>query len=69
MQPGDVGKITGLVARQFSCFGGGTRSVWGNPIADALKDKAPSFAMGVDVRAVVEFVIQQYEEMQCQRTG
>ena len=40
----------------FRTFGGGRGSEF-NPIAEALKDKPPSFAAGVDVRDVVEFVM------------
>lgn len=37
-------------------FGGG-REHGGNPIAAAMKDKAPVFALGVDVKAVVRYVL------------
>jgi hypothetical protein len=51
-------ELVDLVAKSFPTFGGGRGSEW-NPIAEALKDREPSFAAGVDVRAVVEFVLER----------
>jgi len=48
--------ITALVAHNFRCFGGG-RTSNSNPISNALKDTPPSFAAGVDVQQVVDFVL------------
>jgi hypothetical protein len=45
------------IAADFPTFGGG-RKCAGNPIAEALKDRGPMFALGVDVRQVVERVLQ-----------
>lgn len=43
-------------SKRITTFGGGQSAI-GNPIADALKEKDPSFAMGVDVGEVVSFVL------------
>jgi hypothetical protein len=45
------------VTRQFRTFGAGQTSEY-NPLVNALKDHEPMFAAGVDVREVVEFVIE-----------
>lgn len=48
------------IAANFRCFGKGSRPVvFGNPISDALADKPPQFAAGVDVKEVVDYVIKQ----------
>lgn len=44
------------VTRQFRTFGAGQDSQY-NPLTHVLKDKEPSFAAGVDVREVVEFIV------------
>lgn len=49
-------KIVAVTARVFPSFGGGRVSNGYNPLADALKDREPMFAAGVDIRQVVEFV-------------
>lgn len=49
-------RIVAEVTHCFRTFGGGRGSEW-NPVAQALKDSAPSFAAGVDVRDVVRFVL------------
>lgn len=51
-------EIVKAVAESFPTFGGGRGSEW-NPVAEALKDNQPTFAMGVDVRAVVQFVLSR----------
>lgn len=48
--------IVEKIGREFPCFGGGSGSAWGNPIAEALKDKPLVFAAGVDVENVVLLV-------------
>jgi hypothetical protein len=50
-------EIVAAVKEKFPCFGGGDERVRDNPIAAALKDRPLMFAMGVDVKSVVEFVI------------
>ena len=54
--------ITKLVAGTFRGFGGGMVNEY-NPISHALKDNAPSFAMGVDMKEVVTFVVDHYSGM------
>lgn len=49
-------QILNLIVRNFSVFGGGKLSPWGNLLAEALKDRLPSFAAGVDVRQIVRFL-------------
>lgn len=56
-----IDDVASKVATQFPTFGGGRGSDW-NPIAEALKDRSPSFAAGVDVRSVVVFVIGESME-------
>jgi hypothetical protein len=53
--------IVGMVVSKFNCFGGGQRSPWGNPVAEALKDQPPMFAAGVDVEQVVRAVMKELE--------
>lgn len=50
------------IAQKFRCFGGGKKSSWENPISKALENKPPQFAMGVDVREVVDFVLDKIHE-------
>lgn len=49
-------RLVEMVSRSFRSFGGGAGSESSNPIAQALKDSAPQFAAGVDIRGVVQFV-------------
>ena len=49
--------ITALVAANFRSFGGGRGSDY-NPIAAALKDTPASFAAGVDIQEVVDFILE-----------
>lgn len=53
--------IVQRVASQTRTFGGGRTSEW-NPIANALSDKPPQFAAGVDVATVVCLVLESYVE-------
>ena len=55
----DVDQITCSITNRFRCFGGGRSSPWGNPLAEALKDRPAQFAAGVDVREVVRFVADE----------
>lgn len=57
----EVERITEAVARRFRTFGGG-KVTPGNPLSAALKDAAPQFAAGVDVREVVCFVLDAQVE-------
>ena len=56
-----VDEITAATARMFKTFGGGRTSEY-NPLATALADKQPMFAMGVDVKRVVEFILNMRSE-------
>ncbi len=60
--------IAALVAANFPGFGGGRESTWGNPITAALKDKPACFAAGVDVQAVVDFILPLAAQI-AERTG
>jgi len=55
-----IQQITGQIAAQFTTFGGG-RTILSNPLAHALKDQPPMFAMGVEVEAVVRAVLEAAE--------
>ena len=54
-------EIVNKIAKNFRCFGGGYTSE-SNPIAAALKDQRPQFALGVDVAEVVLFVMTEFAE-------
>lgn len=51
-------EIVKKVALVFPSFGGG-RKCHNNPIAAATLKKPPMFALGVDIQAVVEFVLSE----------
>lgn len=55
-----IQKIIKSVSLQFRTFGAGQETV-GNPIANALKDRPPQFAVGVSVEDVVRFVLSQVD--------
>lgn len=60
MSPREVDKIAEAIADRFQTFGGGrsgTRAYGFNPVAEALKDKPLMFSAGVDVRDVINFVL------------
>ena len=58
MNPDDrIDHITKHVATVFRTFGGGIVTDSNNPIAQAMKNTPAAFAMGVDVRQVVAFVV------------
>lgn len=57
-----VDMIVEECSRIFRTFGGGQKSDW-NPIVNALTDKEPSFAAGVDVREVVKFILRRGREL------
>lgn len=48
-------------AAEFPCFGTGVKATEGNPLSEWLKDKTPIFALGVDVRQVVDYVLSRIE--------
>ncbi len=51
--------ITRSIGLFFATFGGNKPATLGNPISEALKDRPLMFAAGVDVKSVVEFVIDE----------
>lgn len=53
-----IDEITKEVAKSFSCFGKGSNPQ-SNPLSVALERKPPTFALGVDVREVVLFVLER----------
>ena len=53
--------ITDMVATRFPSFGGGQKSNY-NPITNALSDKPPVFAAGVDIKEVVTFITSCLEK-------
>lgn len=56
-----IDAITEYVAIRTKTFGGGNPG-W-SPISSALKDSPIQFAMGVEVREVVELVFQGLQDM------
>lgn len=50
-----IDAITREVANVFPSFGGG-KGMAGNPVAEALKDTPPQFALGVPIRDIVAYV-------------
>lgn len=54
--------IATLIAAEFRSFGGGRRAA-NNPIAAALEDRPAAFALGVEVQAVVDRVIELFEAL------
>ncbi len=47
------------IGKNFRTFGGGDRNTHNNPMAVALKDEPLQFAAGVDVKEVVEFILNE----------
>lgn len=61
MKRSDVKEITDAVAAHFLTFGGGRDTAPGNPLSAAFQHKPAMFALGVRVKAVVEFVLREAE--------
>lgn len=59
-----VDKITQIIGWKFRSFGGG-QAGFNNPLAIALKDQPLQFAVGVDIKSVVETVLD--EAAKCRR--
>ena len=53
-----IDKITQIVGQKFRSFGGGHVTPC-NPVSEALKDQPFQFAAGVDIKAVVETVLDE----------
>lgn len=49
------------IGKNFRTFGGGDRDTHNNPLAVALKDIPLQFAAGVDVKEVVEFILNELD--------
>lgn len=54
-----VEAIVAELSRRFRTFGGGRDGGGFNPLADALKDQAVTFAAGVDAAEVVRFILSR----------
>jgi hypothetical protein len=49
------------ISKKFRTFGGGDKDTRNNPIAVALRDKPLQFAVGVDVKEVIEFILNEID--------
>lgn len=54
----ELDRITAAIAAEYPSFGRNGRGNDGNPIAAATADRDPMFALGVDIRSVVERVLK-----------
>lgn len=54
-------RITEIIGRKFKSFGGGREDRY-NLITHALKDGPLQFALGVDIKDVVETVLKEAEK-------
>lgn len=52
-------QIVADIASEFPCFGGGREPDESNPMTHWTKDEPPQFALGVDVRKVVDYIISR----------
>lgn len=52
-------EIVDAISENFNSFGGKSNLVAGNPLSHILKDKPAVFAAGVDIKAVVNFVLER----------
>lgn len=58
-----IKRIVAAVGQNFKGFGGGrSENTDDNIIADTLKDNPPQFALGVDIREVVIFILQEAQK-------
>lgn len=64
LTPQELEVITSMVQDEFKTFGGGQKSTWGNPILAALEDHEPAFAAGVNVKEVINYVVDLYMILQ-----
>jgi hypothetical protein len=58
VNPEKTDRIVNEVGERFATFGGGRGSEF-NPLAEMMKGRPLVFALGVDVRDVVEFVLER----------
>jgi hypothetical protein len=56
LEPENREDVVALIANNFRCFGGGQSNDY-NPLSQMLKDEPAQFAAGVDVKEVVDCVI------------
>lgn len=63
MRGKDRAALIRYVAERTETLGGGKKSTWGNPLAVAMEDKPPVFALGVDVGEVIDLVVQGMNEL------
>ena len=64
VQPETVDDIVWLVRHKFPSFGGGVcNRASNNPIEHGLQDQPAMFALGVDIKDVVKFVLKLAEQM------
>ena len=57
----DRQKLTKLIGKKFPSFGGGQTSNT-NPIVNATTDKPYMFVAGVDIREVVDVIVDSIDE-------
>lgn len=63
--------LVAKVCQSFKTFGQGSperNPLLRSPISEALADEPPSFAMGVDVREVVQFILAESAAQQVDAT-
>lgn len=68
IKPENIDDVVALVAARFRTFGG-NRVDRSNPISIALQGSAPQFAAGVDVREVVNCVVELLVEVKKSRVA
>lgn len=61
IHPENIDDIVAILHSKFPSFGGGKTSNT-NPISNALTKSPPMFAMGVDIKKVVEETIELYKQ-------
>lgn len=54
-----VDEITEAVAESFPSFGIGSKANLSNPLSGAMQERPPCFALGVDIKEVVTFVLER----------
>ena len=60
MNEHDRQELTKLIEQEFSTMGGGQTSEW-NFLVNALTDKPLMFAAGVDVRGVIDLIVNSID--------
>ena len=56
MREEQIAEIVEMVRKSFRSMGGGEYTT-GNPLSFAMADQPPQFALGVDIKQVVQFVL------------